>query len=200
MTSTNENQQHSIERLNTIFGENEEGRLVEPQWRPFAGQGRAIYQPAVDVAVGPFAVTAQYGTIYDQMVDDNSNLIKEWLGMFRQNWDTCLGQHYWVTLPGSQPNHRVFHSDSGKANTNARCFIALEFENRNSMKHLMGSIVNAGALGRIGILVAERDEVLRAAIRTRAYFDFLKSVGKRTFDMSGVIVITSKQFRESLSV
>lgn len=199
MRDTTDNQQYAIERLKTIFRDEHNRPLVKPQWRPFAGQGRAIYQPAVDVAVGPFAVIAQYGDIYDQMVDDNSNLIKEWVGLFRQNWGTCLGQHYWVTQPDSLSNHIAFHSDSGKANTNARCFIALEFENENSRKHLMGSIVNAGALGRIGILVAEQEEVLRAAIRMRAYFDYLKSKGKRTFNMSGVIVITSKQFEDSLT-
>ena len=64
----------------------------------------------------------------------------------------------------------------------------------------MGSIVNAGALGRIGILVAWQDKVLRAAIRMREYFDYLQKVEKRTFNMSGVIILTSEQFAASLEM
>ena len=64
----------------------------------------------------------------------------------------------------------------------------------------MGSIVNAGALGRIGILIAWQPKVLRAAIRMREYFDFLSRVKKRSFDMGGVIIITKEQFASSLNI
>ncbi len=62
----------------------------------------------------------------------------------------------------------------------------------------MGSIVNAGALGRVGILIAWTDEVLRAAIRMREYFDFLQQAQKRTFNMSSVIVLGKYQFTDCL--
>ena len=73
-------------------------------------------------------------------------------------------------------------------------------ENETTRKHLMGSIVNAGALGRIGILVAWQAKVLRAALRMREYFDYLQKVGKRTFNMGSVIILTSEQFAASLEM
>lgn len=63
----------------------------------------------------------------------------------------------------------------------------------------MGSIVNAGALGRVGILVAWQNEKLRAAIRLRQYFAQLQESNKRTFGMSGVLVLTKEQFESSLN-
>ncbi len=64
----------------------------------------------------------------------------------------------------------------------------------------MGSIVNAGALGRIGILIAWQPKVLRAALRMREYFSFLQSVKKRSFDMGGVVIVTQEQFAQSLGM
>jgi hypothetical protein len=71
-------------------------------------------------------------------------------------------------------------------------------ENKNSRKHLMGSIINAGALGRVGILVAWQEKVLRAATRMREYFDFLQEAEKRTFNMSDVLVLSRNQLTDSL--
>ena len=44
-------------------------------------------------------------------------------------------------------------------NTNPRCFIAIECEDQNiSPKYLIGSIINASALGKVGIVVAMNEE------------------------------------------
>ena len=172
---------------------------VATSWPAFAGEGRRIYQPIVDIAVGPFATgNIQYIDEYDAMVFNLRRLVNKWVSIFISNWQAVIGDHYWV-LPPRTPNSYEDFIGSG-ANRNARCFIAVEIENETSRKHLMGSIVNAGALGRIGILVAWQDKALRAAIRMRQYFDYLQRAEKRTFNMSGVIVITSEQLAASLGI
>jgi hypothetical protein len=172
-----------------------------PSWRPFAGFGRRIYSPVVDIAVGPFAIeNRRYEDRYDSMVSTFNQLIDSWIFIFKQNWREYVShENYWRTSTDScsPSGYEYFNRDN--ANRNARCFIAIEIENENSRKHLMGSIVNTGALGRVGILIAWKDEVLRAAIRMREYFDFLEQVRKRTFNMSGVIVLSKDQFTDCLN-
>ena len=168
-------------------------------WHAFAGQGRRIYQPVVDVAVGPFAVDeTRYMDEYDSMVHNHRDLINEWVMLSRENWQAVIGDHYWALPPRTPTSYEDFVGNS--ANRNARCFIAIEVENKTSRKHLMGSIVNAGALGRIGILVVWQDKVLRATVRMREYFDYLQTVGKPTFNMNGVVILTSEQFAASLEM
>jgi hypothetical protein len=169
---------------------------VKIQWSAFSGHGRRTYSPKVDIAVGPFAVERGYENEYDLMVNSFRRLVDTWIDMFRQNWQSVIGGRYWSVSPYSPSGYRDFIEQS--ANRNARCFIAIEVENKNSRKHLLGSIINAGALGRVGILVAWREEVLRAAIRIREYFDLLQEAEKRTFNMSDVIVLSRNQLAASL--
>ena len=169
---------------------------VKVPWPAFSRQGRRIYSPKVDIAVGPFATDKRYEDEYDRMVNSYRCLIDTWIDMFRQNWQSIIGDRHWRVSPHSPSGYRDFIEHS--ANRNARCFIAIEVENKNSRKHLMGSIINAGALGRLGILVAWQQEVLRAAIRMREYFDFLQEAEKRTFNMSDVIVLSRNQLAASL--
>ena len=169
---------------------------VRVPWPAFSRQGRRIYSPKVDIAIGPFAIEKRYEDEYDQMVNSYHSLIDSWIDMFRQNWQSVIGGRYWRVSPYSPSAYSDFIEHS--ANRNARCFIAIEVENKNSRKHLLGSIINAGALGRVGILVAWREEVLRAAIRIREYFDFLQEAEKRTFNMSDVIVLSRNQLAASL--
>lgn len=172
---------------------------VRTPWPAFAGLGRRIYSPKVDIAVGPFATgNRRYEDKYDRMVHSFNQLIDEWVNMFRENWQRCIGDQYWTVPPISPSGYKDFIEY--RANRNARCFVAIELENETTRKHLMGSIVNAGALGRVGVLVAWQEKVLRAAIRMREYFDFLQKVEKRTFDMSDVIVITRDQLAASLEI
>jgi len=169
---------------------------VKAPWSAFSGYGRRIYSPKVDIAVGPFAIKRRYEDEYDRMVKSYHRVLDTWIDMFRQNWQSVIGDRYWRVPLHSPSGCRDFIEHS--ANRNARCFIAIEIENENSRKHLMGSIINAGALGRLGILVAWQEKVLRAAIRMRAYFDFLQEAEKRTFNMNNVIVLSRNQLAASL--
>jgi hypothetical protein len=62
-------------------------------------------------------------------------------------------------------------------NINPRCFLAIEIERETSEKHVLGGIINASALGKVGIIVT-KDEKYQSAMRIRRYLRFLVAVGK----------------------
>jgi len=194
MNEVIEFQRRVADRLKFALNRND----VNVGWHAFPGLGKRIYQPIVDIAVGPYAIEGQYGTEYTVMVNNHQLLINTWTTFFLQNWQSVIGDHYIALPPRSPTSHEDFVGSN--ANENARCCIAIEIENETSRKHLMGSIINAGALGRVGILIAWQPKVLRAAIRMRQYFDFLLEVKKRSFNMGGVIIISKEQFADSLNV
>ena len=186
-----------LKRLLKRYGYDDD---ATPEWKPFARHGRRTYSPVVDIAIGPFAIGDQrYEKEYDTMVNSFNQLIDSWISIFKQDWQDYIVQHnYWEVSPTSRTPSGYQDFIGPAANRNARCFIAIEVENESSKKHLMGSIVNAGALGRVGILIAWQEKVLRAAIRMREYFDLLKQAGKRTFNMSSVIILNQDQFTDCL--
>jgi len=63
-------------------------------------------------------------------------------------------------------------------NKNPRCFIVIEVENKNSRKHRLGSLVNASALGKTGIIVASSDRVFTSFVKIRKYLAFLNQAQK----------------------
>src|SRR5690606_11867689 len=84
------------------------------------------------------------------------------------------------------------------ANTNSRCLFAVEIENTSTKKHIMGSIVNAASLGRIGIGIGFCEEAYRAFIRIVNYLTWLKEVGKSSYPVGNFFVLRKTQFAEIL--
>ena len=83
-------------------------------------------------------------------------------------------------------------------NENARCLICIEIEESGGRKHCIGNLVNASALGRIGLLIARNETVLRTFLRQRAYLHYLAEVGKNTFKTKNALVLSEQQFNECL--
>ena len=83
-------------------------------------------------------------------------------------------------------------------NSNARCLMAIEIENEVSRKHLVGSLINAADLGRIGIIVARTPEKLRAFFNLSKYLLFLRSAEKPTFDTNNFLILNKEQFQTCL--
>ncbi len=135
---------------------------VQIEWRSMQEQ-KSLYCPRVDIAVGPF--------VYDnsRIPDEHNKLVKQWevriqamLDCHRHNvrslsWDTC---------PTS------FEELCFK-NIAARCFLAIEIEDTGSRKHLIGTALNAMALGRVAIVVVSKRDKLKAFVRLRRYLWFL---------------------------
>ncbi|MCH3885675.1 hypothetical protein [Tenacibaculum aquimarinum] len=166
-----------------------QGLEVVGEWRAFRGINYQ-YSPRVDIVVGPFSVapnnnqTAEYNDIlrnentdrflkriYDYHVENISN---EWLNEIQ------IPEFDYLT----------------RKNQNARCFLSIEIENSSTRKHIMGSMINAASLGRIGIGIAYNESVKRTFIRILNYMAFLKRVEKNTYDTTNFMILTKEQFQE----
>ncbi len=162
---------------------------VISEWRAFRGMNYQ-YSPRVDIAVGPFSVapgpnrTEEYNeiiqrpvindflrSIYDAHID---NIGEEWLNE--------------IYIPE--------FNDLIEKNQNARCLMSIEIENSSTRKHIMGSMINAASLGRIGIGIAYNDSVLRTFMRIMSYMEFLKRVEKNAYDTTNFLIVTKEQFSD----
>lgn len=166
-------------RLERVYEE------VLAPWYPFRGEGRGIYAPIVDVAVGPFAIETRYETRYSEL-----------LGLTRAFIECLIEKH---NENVEDVEERATFDRVASFNMNARCLLCIEVEDTGSRKHCLGDLVNASALGRVGLLIARTDTVLRTFVRQRAYLAFLKSVQKNTFRTDNALVLTEKQFDDCLA-
>ena len=193
MTATKEYQQQIAVGLKNFFpAEN-----VDTEWTAIRGS-RDIYCPRLDIAVGPFAVEEhRYEPAYDQLFDVNQLLIQRFVEIHNCN----LADH---PQPRSQEHHDYVldqpteTSHLNDQNRNARCFLAIEIENKVTRKHLLGGFINAAALGRIGIGIAYDADKLKAFLNARRYLLFLHSKGKNSFSVSNLLIMTKEQVLEAL--
>lgn len=165
---------------------------VIKEWRAFENMPYQ-YSPRVDIAVGPFSVapgrnrTGEYNQllrdeyienflrrIYDFHIENMGN---EWLNEIR------IPEFDFLT----------------QKNQNARCFLSIEIENTSTKKHILGSMINAASLGRIGIGIAYNDSVKRTFVRIMNYLGFLKRVEKNTYDTTNFLIVTREQIEKLLN-
>ena len=171
------------EKLRIIFP----GIDIEEEWRAMSDEA-SLYCPRLDIAVGPFACNdLVYSEKYDELMNNSQNLITVMLNYHKLNVETLSWENCDTSL-----------NDLYQKNSNARCLLAIEIENRVTRKHLIGGAVNAAALGRIGIVVAWTPEKLRAFVRLRRYLKFLGQVGKNTFNTANLLVLDRDQLLDSL--
>jgi len=176
-------QKSMLPKLESIFS----GEEVKTEWRAMPDEP-SLYCPRLDIAVGPFAYNdQQFSQHYNEMMEHSRLLIDRLLCFHRHNVETL-----------SWENCQISYDDLLYKNVKARCFMAVEIENEVSRKHLIGGLVNAAALGRIGIVIAWTDEKLNAFIRLRRYLDFLGSVGKNTFDTRNLIILKAEQLSRAV--
>ncbi len=113
-------QQHVKEALDRHYQE------VALQWRPFSGEGPAIYAPVVDVAVGPFAIQEQYIVRYDELSEASRAFVNQLIEKHNAN---CEAHEERVTF------EQIKHF-----NQNARCLLCIEIEESGSRKHCLGNL------------------------------------------------------------
>ena len=163
-----------------------EGLVVETEWIAFRGY-QNHYSPRVDIAVGPFSIdsgqnqTEEYNRLVRQ--DNINSFLRSLYDLHREN----IGYEYLNEI--TVPDFEILL----QKNQNARCFLAFEIENENSKKHIMGSLINAASLGRIGIGIAYSAKTLRTFIRILNYLGFLKRVEKNTYDTTNFLIVTKEQ-------
>lgn len=159
---------------------------VLTEWSSMSGNSN-VYSPRVDLAVGPFATNRRYIEEYDDLMTESRVFIESLL--FKHNENLAA-----FNLE-TENNHFEQLFDFNK---NARCFLCIEIENKVSRKHLIGGLVNASALGRIGILIPWTPEKLKAFLKLRNYLKFLGRVGKNTFKTANVLILTKDQLDDCL--
>ena len=140
------------------------------------------------MAVGPFS-TLRGGNLreeYNQLLDNTRALIKRLLAFHRENVERyrILDEQSGEILEFPE------FQDARNFNNNARCLIAIEIEHQVSRKHLLGGAVSASVLGRFGVMVEWDEEKVNALVKLQAYWDFLRSVGKNTFETKNLIILS----------
>lgn len=179
MTEERLYQKQAAEKLRTLYEE------VLHSWYPFQGQGRKIYSPCIDIAVGPFATGhKKYEKKYNELLAESRNFVEQLISCHNQNIEESEEAVTWENIAYFNPN--------------ARCLIGIEIENTGTKKHCIGDLVNASALGRIGLLVAWNQEVLRTFLRQRVYLRYLERVEKNTFKVDNSLILSKEQFERCL--
>ncbi|HZV69902.1 MAG TPA: hypothetical protein VFG10_10175 [Saprospiraceae bacterium] len=168
------------------------GLDVKNEWVAFTGYHNH-YSPRVDIAVGPFSIVAGQNQIHDYNKLVASEEIKKFLIKLYQVHIENIGLavHNEITIPNFE--------DLIYKNQNARCFLAIEIENKNSKKHNMGSLINAASLGRIGIGIAYTEKTMKTFIRIMNYLGFLKRAEKNTYDTTNFLIISKTQMQNILT-
>ncbi len=163
------------------------GLPVQVEWRAMQEQ-KSLYCPRIDIAVGPF--------VYDNscIPDDHDKLVSQW----ERPIQTMLNYHKQNVENLSFEICRTSINDSCYKNKTARCFLAIEIENKVSRKHLIGSAINAMALGRLGIVLACTPEKLKAFIRQRRYLWYLSPA--ISLDTDNLLILNKEQFVNSFNL
>ncbi len=167
---------------------------VVNEWRTFSSGEKNKYGPRVDIAIGPYNIegipenlTNHYNALVKQ--EPVKSFLQKAHNFHIQNLDSTIYDE--VIHPG--------FLEVVERNQNARCLIAIEIENLNSRKHIMGSIVNAAALGRIGIGIGFTNKALKSFLRIINYLSFLKNVEKNGYDTANFLVLSIDQMDELLN-
>lgn len=83
-------------------------------------------------------------------------------------------------------------------NDNPRCLIAIEIENSNKGKHMLGNIINASLLGKVGLIVTLREEFFDAAKNICNYLNGAFERKKIGYNPSNVAVTRYEELRRFL--
>jgi hypothetical protein len=183
--------QHELaNKLESILQLYNEDYQVLTEWRAFQETNVYRYSPEVDIAIGPFNDdNSLYNLkpVYNEIVKEDFNLIsfiQDAYETHKANMDAELYTDYVEFSFEEAINH----------NANARCLVAIEIENTSTKKHIMGSIVNAASLGRIGIGIGYCEKAFKAFLRIVNYLSFLRKVEKNTYSTANFFVLSKEQF------
>lgn len=163
-----------------------------------------IYSPVPDVVVGPFSDSTneidneRCQATYDSMAERSREMILQ----LKERFDENLREHPGIDLDTSKLQPRYFKRPDC-SNPNSRCFVAVEIENATGSKHLLGSAINAIALGRIALLVGFNSKKTLEFLRALGYLSFANDAGKIKFVVRNAFVLSKPQFEgilDSLNV
>jgi len=176
--SVTEYQDGAVIRLQKLFGENNVLKEWDVGKKSRDSLTRDLYCPRVDIAVGPFNI--------DRNLEKNNKMINS------------VYSNFLPLIEIWRENSDIKNIEL-RPHDNPRCFLVIEIENKSSRKHRIGSILNASAIGKIGIIVAWDDKVMISLSKIRRYLNFLKDVRKLSEDaFQNVMVIERDVFLRTL--
>jgi len=171
-------QEELTDKLRIIFGENN----VISEWNVAKHSKddltRELYCPRIDIVVGPFNI--------DRNLDQNNALIQRAHEARRELIEAIKGRS-------------DIRDEEFIPNENPRCLIAIELENKTERKHRIGNIVNASAIGRIGIIATNSEVEFGKMVKIRKYLDFLLAVGKTKYYPQNVMLIRAGDLADVLN-
>ena len=138
---------------------------------------RARYCPRLDVAVGPFNI--------DREVDHNIQRI-----------NSAYNKH--KGFLGDLESKAAYCGKGFGTNANPRCFMAIEIENKNTRKHRLGSILNASALGKVGIVVGWDEKVTESLVKYRITWTSFGNTIQMAGHFQNAMIIERSVFLEDL--
>ena len=160
------------------------GQDVEPEWDVAKGSedlfDRALqYAPRLDFAIRPFNTNARTNHEMRQQIVETGIRNLEFIEALHASSDI--------------PTRNL-----GR-NPNPRCFLAIELERETSRKDRLGGIINASAMGIVGIVVGADEDVYRSLVRLRGYLDYLPDVGKAPASPQNILIMTRQSFLDVLN-
>jgi len=164
--------------LESVFGR---GNVIE-EWDIAKDSQDALqrglqYCPRIDFAIRPLNI--------DRNFSNNLTLINQAYGEYRPLLNELA--------------ERGLRCSRSSTNENPRCFLAIEHENKTSTKHRLGSLINVGAIGKFGIIVAENLKVYRSYNRILRYLEFLQENRKLAEIQNNFAVIEKVEFESVLA-
>lgn len=163
-------------------------------------KGYRCYSPIIDISVGPFSEIPGEDLFneYDHLVNFSDKLINDLLQHLKTNYEEFGKGVFDINERSIPKDYQSFLSTHEDVNRNARCFMAIEVENRGSKKHLLGDILNVSISGRIGIVIGYKNNTFESCLRQLEYFAYALERKKLKFNSRNVIVLKPEQFEDIL--
>lgn len=185
MMNTKEYQNQILDILRDIFGpENVEKEWDSLKYDSHSSNHKGIYGPRLDIAVGPFNGMVEMDTQLDNTeIMKNHPLTRRIVEEIA--WDDADFDKCW--------------------NGFSRCYLAIEIElgrnnkSSNSLKHILGSIINATVSGSIGIVITDSNTEEKVR-RLYSYLGRLRYYGRLEVNtIDNLIIIDKDIFMDILS-
>ncbi len=165
------------------------------EWHSFPGVHNQ-YSPRTDIAIGHFSMEKDETKTTEHNNSLNNPKVLFFLKeIYDHHWNNVghIGDHVDANECIEVPEFDEMVKVNFNINSNARCFIAIEFDNTTSNKHILGSMVNAAALGRVGICVADSDAAFNRFITQLNYLWFIKNVKQMNFEVRNLLIVKKAQ-------
>jgi hypothetical protein len=133
------------------------------------------------------------------VVTDATDAFSADISRYAPRVDVAIGP--FNTTPGPDPrlepallpkSLRVLF-DGRPANSNPRCLLAIEVTYSGSSKHIMGDLLNAGALGLYGMVIGS-NQTLPKIRRILKYLEVLAELEKLPWLFQNVVVLGTSDF------